>query len=131
MKLEFTKIDYVMTVVQDMSRSLEFYRDILGIPLKFHSDGWAELGTGTTTLALHGAGKPKAAENVPGPHRDLAGTCSIGFRVDDVHAVFDHLKSKGVPFTLPPTPRRNEGIMLAIATDPDGLEISFTQSLNN
>jgi lactoylglutathione lyase len=48
----FTQIDYTMVVVSDMQRSVEFYRDLLGIPLKFQSPDWTEFQTGTTTLAL-------------------------------------------------------------------------------
>jgi catechol 2,3-dioxygenase-like lactoylglutathione lyase family enzyme len=33
----FKQIDYTMVVVSDMQRSVEFYRDKLGIPLKFQT----------------------------------------------------------------------------------------------
>ena len=52
----FKQIDYTMVIVSDMQRSVEFYRDKLGIPLKFQSPEWTEFQTGTTTLALHGGG---------------------------------------------------------------------------
>ena len=57
----FKQIDYTMVVVSDMARSIEFYRDKLGIPLKFQSPDWTEFLTGTTTLALHGGGIPRQA----------------------------------------------------------------------
>ena len=44
----FKQIDYTMVVVSDMQRSVEFYRDKLGIPLKFQSPDWTEFQTGTT-----------------------------------------------------------------------------------
>jgi catechol 2,3-dioxygenase-like lactoylglutathione lyase family enzyme len=49
----FNKVDYIMVNVSDMSRSVAFYRDILGLSLKFESPGWSEFHTGATTLALH------------------------------------------------------------------------------
>jgi catechol 2,3-dioxygenase-like lactoylglutathione lyase family enzyme len=52
----FKQIDYTMVIVSDMARSVEFYRDKLGIPLKFESPEWTEFATGATTLALHGGG---------------------------------------------------------------------------
>jgi catechol 2,3-dioxygenase-like lactoylglutathione lyase family enzyme len=52
-----------MIVVSNMDRSVEFYRDKLGIPLKFQSPEWTEFATGATTLALHGGGIP--AEGPP------------------------------------------------------------------
>ena len=77
----FTQIDYTMIIVSDMDRSVEFYRDKLGIPLKFQSPDWTEFQTGATTLALHGGGVRQ--DQAPGgdPSKQ-AGTCSIGFNVD-------------------------------------------------
>ena len=45
----FSKVDYVMVNVSDMSRSVAFYRDTLGLVLKFESPGWSEFETGGTT----------------------------------------------------------------------------------
>ena len=55
----FKQLDYTMVIVSDMPRSVEFYRDKLGLPLKFESPEWTEFVTGTTTLALHGGGVVK------------------------------------------------------------------------
>ena len=121
----FKQIDYAMVIVSDMARSIEFYKDKLGIPLKFESPDWTEFQTGTTTLALHGGGirqEPRSESS----DKD-AGTCSIGFNVDDVDKTYEELKSKGVNFVMPPTQRENEGIRLAVCVDPDGLPISFAQ----
>jgi lactoylglutathione lyase len=49
----FSKVDYVMVNVSDMNRSVAFYRDTLGLSVKFESPGWSEFQTGATTLALH------------------------------------------------------------------------------
>ena len=71
----FQHVDYIMVTVSDMKRSVEFYRNILGIPLKFESPEWTEFQTGATTLVLHGGGapKPRSGEN----SEKFAGTCSI------------------------------------------------------
>ena len=45
-------------MVSDMERSVQFYRDTLGLKLRFQSPDWTEFDLGTTTLALHGGGKP-------------------------------------------------------------------------
>ncbi len=123
----FQHVDYIMVMVSDMKRSVEFYRDTLGIPLKFESPEWTEFLTGTTTLALHGGGapKPRSGEN----SEKFAGTCSIGFSVSDLETTFQQLKSKGVLFVMPPTQREGEGIRLAVALDPDGMPISFAQTM--
>ena len=49
----FKQIDYTMVVVSDMDESVEFYRDKLGIPLRFQLPEGTEFQTGVTTLALH------------------------------------------------------------------------------
>jgi lactoylglutathione lyase len=124
----FNQIDYTMVMVSDMQRSVEFYRDQLGIPLKFQSPEWTEFVTGATTLALHGGGVPQQSGS--GGKDQAAGTCSIGFNVDDVDQTYEELKAKGVNFVMPPTQREGEGIKLAVCVDPDGLSVSFAQLLS-
>jgi len=122
----FKQLDYTMIVVSDMQRSVEFYRDKLGIPLKFQSPDWTEFATGTTTLALHGGGVPSTQPPAGDPSK-VAGACSIGFNVDDVDKAYEELKAKGIRFVMPPMVREGEGIKLAVAIDPDGLPVSFAQ----
>jgi len=122
----FKQMDYTMVVVSNMDRSVEFYRDKLGIPLKFQSPDWTEFQTGTTTLALHGGGVPASGPPAGDPSKQ-AGHCSIGFNVENVDQTYEELQAKGVRFVMPPTQRENEGIRLAVAIDPDGLPVSFAQ----
>ena len=93
--------------VADMDRAVAFYRDTLGLPLKFSSPGWTEFSTGATTLALH----PASPENP-------SGTTHLGFGSADVLAVHHDLTAKGVRFTRPPTPEH--GITLAEFVDSEG-----------
>jgi lactoylglutathione lyase len=124
----FSKIDYVMVNVSDMSRSVAFYRDVLGIPLKFESPGWSEFQSGATTLALHPGARATASAAAAqcGP---VAGTCSIGFSVPDLNGTYAELGKRGAQFVMPPTDQPNEGIRLAVCIDPDGLAISFAEPL--
>jgi len=122
----FSKMDYVMVIVSDMNRSVEFYRDKLGFPLKFESPDWTEFQTGSTTLALHARGLAKSTAADTG---GTAGTCSFGFNVDNLDKTFAALSAKGVRFVMPPKTQEAEGIKLAVCVDPDGLAISFAESL--
>ena len=122
------QLNYAMVMVSDMRRSVEFYRDTLGIALKFQSPDWTEFLTGTTTLALHGGGVPQKHSGPPSEGKP-AGVCTIGFNVEDVDKTYEELKAKGVRFVMPPTQQDAEGIKLAVAIDPDGLTISFAQPL--
>jgi lactoylglutathione lyase len=124
----FTKVDYVMVNVSDMSRAVAFYRDALGVPLKFESPEWTEFRTGDTTLALHVAEKGDA-EAGAGRSGPTAGTCTIAFSVESLDATYAELGSRGVRFVMPPTDQPGEGIRLALCVDPDGLTISFVESI--
>jgi lactoylglutathione lyase len=122
----FRHVDYVMVNVSDMGRSVAFYRDVLGLPLRFESPGWSEFDTGTTTLALHLA--PSAGEGAAhgGP---TAGTCSIGFSVRSLDETYEALRARGAHFVMSPTTQEAEGIRLAVCVDPDGLAVSLAESL--
>ncbi|HET9220191.1 MAG TPA: VOC family protein [Terriglobia bacterium] len=122
----FNKIDYVMITVSNMARSVAFYKDKLGIPMKFGTPEWTEFQTGTTTLALHGGGQAREAAADPNAH--YAGTGSLGFNVDNLDLVYEQLQAKGVVFVTPPTARAGDGIRLAVAVDPDGFPISFGEA---
>ena len=50
------KLGYAIHFVADMDRAVVFYRDTVGLELKFSSPEWSEFATGATTLALRPAG---------------------------------------------------------------------------
>ena len=108
------KVDYTIVFVSEMKKAVEFYRDALGLPLRFESPGWAEFATDGTTLALHPAGHTPA------------GTCQPGFAVQDINAFHQTMQAKGVKCIMPPK-RQDFGGMLAVYADPDGLPFSVTE----
>ena len=108
-----TRLVYAIHYVADMDQAVAFYRDTLGLPLKFASPGWSEFATGETTLALH----PESAIN-------SAGTTHLGFRADDISAFHRDLSAKGVEFTRPPTPEH--GMTLAEFIDSEGARCSVS-----
>lgn len=123
MSIQLEKPDYIIVYVSDMQRSTAFYRDVLGLPLKFTSPGWTEFNTGTTTVALHTTGDHK----LPPHHgRPPAGQAHIGFIVDDIQAVYESLRAQDVMFSLPPQ-KQTSGVTLAVLHDPDGLGITLQQ----
>ena len=62
------RVSYAIVFVSDMKRSVAFYRDVIGLPLKFDSPEWSEFATEGATLALHRSEEPA----VPGRYRRLA-----------------------------------------------------------
>ena len=102
------KLTYVIKFVGDMDRAVKFYRDVLGLALKFQSPGWSEFVTGETTLGLH----PASETNPPG-------AVELGFGVPDLQAFHRELSEKGVQFTMPPR-KQDFGGDLAEFVDSEG-----------
>jgi lactoylglutathione lyase len=124
MPIQFQKPEYIIVYVSDMNRSLAFYRDTLGLPLKFTSPGWTEFNTGTTTIALHATPASKPADQ---PGRTPAGVAQLGFMVENLQSVYELLKAQDVLFAMPPQ-KQSSGVTLAVLRDPDGLGITLQQS---
>lgn len=114
------RLRYVIVFVSDMKRSVSFYRDVLGLPLKFESAGWTEFSTGAATLALHASGGRQAeGDEAPGP---AAGRCRPGLGVPDLDAFHRRMRERGVPCVQ--EPEEVFGARVAQYLDPDGLAIS-------
>jgi catechol 2,3-dioxygenase-like lactoylglutathione lyase family enzyme len=90
-KMQGTQFKYAIKFVADMDKAVKFYRDALGLKVKFESAGWSEFVTGETTLALH-----------PASEKNPAGKVELGFTVADVEAFYRDMSAKGVPFSMPP-----------------------------
>jgi lactoylglutathione lyase len=123
MTIQLQKPDYIVVYVSDMSRSTAFYRDVLGLPMRFTSPGWTEFNTGTVTLALHRTGETKLP---PSQGRPPAGQAHLGFVVDDLQGTYEALKAQDVYFSLPPQ-LQPTGRTLAVLHDPDGFGITLQQ----
>jgi len=108
------KLSHIIEFVADMNRATAFYRDVVGLPLKFQSPGWTEFDTGETVLALH-----PASANGP------AGKIELGFTVPDLQQFHAELTGKGVLFPMAPT-KQDFGGMLAQFADSEGAHISVS-----
>jgi len=115
---------YAVVFVSDMKRSIEFYRDVLGLPLRFQSPEWAEFETPGTTLALHHTDALSAADDTK--DENVAGQCHPSFTVDNIDAYHERLTSKGVVCVRPPK-EEEYGRTLAKYVDPDGLPFTLSQ----
>jgi lactoylglutathione lyase len=110
------RLSYIIGFVADMDRAIKFYRDIVGLPLKFQSPGWSEFATGETTLGLHPASEKKPA-----------GKVEMGFNVPDLQRFHAEMTSKGVQFRMVPAKQEFRG-MLAQFVDSEGAHISVSDS---
>jgi predicted enzyme related to lactoylglutathione lyase len=111
-----TRFSHIIEFVADMDRAVAFYRDVIGLPLKFQSPEWSEFATGETTLALH----PASAKNP-------AGKLDMGFTVPDLQQFHAEMQAKGVRFPMEPT-KQDFGGMLAQFVDTEGAHGSVSGS---
>ncbi len=113
----------IRVITDDVSRLVEFYEHVTGMPVHWSTPVFAELQTpagtlaiaGTQTVALFGAGSARPADN----H-----TAIIEFLVDDVDAEYDKLKQLVCDFVNEPTtmPWGNRSLLFR---DPDGNLVNF------
>ncbi|MGB9067807.1 MAG: VOC family protein [Candidatus Acidiferrales bacterium] len=111
------KLSHVIEFVADMDAAVKFYRDVIGLPLKFQSPGWSEFVTGETSFALHPASESKTA-----------GSVELGFQVDDLGKFHQEMSAKGIKFSMPPT-KQEYGRMLAQFVDSEGAHSSVSAAM--
>jgi lactoylglutathione lyase len=115
------RVNYAIVFVSDMKRSIEFYRDVLGLPLRFESPQWTEFATDGATLALHvSEPAPSAASRKP-----LAGLCRPGLSVTKLDEFHQRMTEHRVPCLQ--EPKETFGVRIAQYIDPDGLVISVSE----
>ena len=117
------RLSYAIVFVSDMRRAVSFYRDVLGLPLRFESPGCTEFATEGATLALHASEGPHSAkddaQNVP------AGRCRPGLSVPNLDAFHQRMTERNVPCVQ--EPKDTFGARIAQYVDPDGLVISVSE----
>ncbi len=112
------RVSWPIVFVSDMARSVSFYRDVLGLSLKFESPEWTEFGTdGVTVLALHKSDGPNADKD--DPQLEPAGRCRPGLQVPNLDEFHKRMTEKNVPCAQEPT--ELFGAKIAQYIDPDGL----------
>ena len=111
----------ITVLVTNLERSIAFYRDILGFFEIDSSAANAVLASGDTRLVLR---------TVHDLSAEAGRLIYLNLEVGDVEAVYQELKSKGVPFVHGPRPvNRGDKLELWAASfsDPDRHNIAITQ----
>jgi catechol 2,3-dioxygenase-like lactoylglutathione lyase family enzyme len=107
-------ISVVYFYVRDLDRAVDFFRDLLGIPLEWSDSNWAEATLGGTRFALH-------AWHEGAPEPGSAGV-QVSFLVDDVDATAARLSEAGVD--VGPVQREPYGAHCRVA-GPEGYAFSL------
>jgi lactoylglutathione lyase len=107
------RLKYVIKYVADMSEAVAFFRDRLGMELRFQSPFWTEFDTGDTTLALH-----------PATARHPAESTQLGLHEADLDGLYATRGERGLIFGE--QPHRERGVNLASVLDSDGVECGIS-----
>ena len=113
----------IRIITDDVARLVEFYERATGVTATWANENFAELATGSATLAIGSTGT--VALFAPGSASPAANSSVIvEFLVDDVDAVHQHLKSFVEHFVNEPTtmPWGNRSLLFR---DPDGNLVNF------
>ena len=117
------RLSYAIIFVSDMKRSMSFYRDVVGLTLRFESPVWMEFDTGGATVALHKSDSPADGRS---DHRlEPAGCCRPGFSVPDLDTFHRRMVESDV--TCIREPEEEFGARIAQYADPDGLVFSVSE----
>lgn len=138
-------IHHSSITVRDLDRSVDFYGNVLGLPLLYTAEGGGEevsRGVGVSEaqvrIAMFEVGEDllELIEYVH-PKTEPAGLrpCDVGsmhvaFRVTDIHQVYEDLRGKGVKFNAPPietTEGPLKGWIWAYFSDPDGAQLELVE----
>jgi len=115
--LAFDKVGAVILLVSNMEKSVAFYKDTLGLPIKTRSSDWTEFFSNKTVLALHPAKKKAGMKTGAG--------MLVGFEVGDFDTTVRKLQEKNVSFYK--KPKQEPFGKHAIIKDPDGHLISIAE----
>ena len=116
------QLTYTIVFVSDMSRAVSFYRDVLGLTLRFETSHWTEFDTGTATVALHLATAPGDART---ERNEPAGRARPGLSVPDLDEFHRRMIAKNVRCLE--APRETFGARIATYADPDGLVLAVSE----
>ncbi len=108
-------VDVVWMTTSDMDRAVNFYRDILGLPVTYTSPYWSSVQCGSCSIGIHAGG-----DGTPAPRG-----WTLCLVASDLKALKAQLQQAGVWIAdeLHETPRG----MLMDFQDPDGSTLQAIQ----
>lgn len=119
MEFAVERVSTIILRVADLERSTAFYRDTIGLPLRFGNGAFSFFDGGGVDLVLNRDGDPAA----------VSSTTEVVLEVDDVMAAHLALTRRGVSFRVAPRPVTEDAdrqLLAADFRDPDGHLLSIT-----
>ena len=111
-----TSLYAICLLVENLEKSLSFYRDILGLIVNSTDTGYVDFKLGDTLLAVFE--KNAATAMFPKAHMMTGGGAVFAYQVDDVASACEKLKAKGVEIFEGPK-EMPWGQTVAYFKDPD------------
>jgi catechol 2,3-dioxygenase-like lactoylglutathione lyase family enzyme len=118
------KVSNLILRVSDMERSVAFYRDQVGLALRFAGEEFSGFDAGSLTLMLNRPETPSRAANA-----GLSALTEIVLEAADIGAAHAALAARGVEFRVEPRVVTSDGqrdLLAADFRDPDGHVLSLT-----
>ena len=107
----------VIIAVSDLEKSVKFYNEVIGLPIKNRRDNWIELAKQGATVILHKATRPINTGT------SIENGIVIGLVVGDIESAIQELKSQNV--TIYRDIQSHKIGKNAILLDPDKYMISL------
>ncbi len=120
--MNIKKVGNVILAVKDIDKSIEFYHEIIGLPIKNQRRSWVDLGLSGSLLSLHPASL--TAQHIGS---SIENGITIGFLVGDVESAVKELKEKGV--TIYRDIIEKDAGKNAVILDPDDYLISLFEPI--
>ena len=90
--MHLTRLGNVMLAVKDLDKAVEFYHDIIGLPIKNKRKTWVDLGTTGALISLH-----PAVSTTKHVGSSVDNGITIGFTVGDVTSAVAEMRAKNIP----------------------------------
>ena len=117
--MNINRVSNVILAVNDLEKSVNFYHEILGMPIKNKRDNWVDLGqSGGSLLSLH-----QAENDEPNSGTSIHNGVLVGLIVGDIGSAIEELKSKNVKIHR--DIQQKDAGKNAIVLDPDYYLISL------
>src|SRR6266487_6644195 len=120
------RVDYVILYVAHLERSIAFYRQLIGLQLKFQDRGYAEFVTDGTKFGLFE--RAELPELIGRDARAGGPGGEIAFLVRDVDGEAARLRAAGAEILAGPTDRP-WGHRTLHLLDPDGFVVELAQEI--
>ncbi len=120
--MNIKRVGNVILAVKDLAKSVSFYNEIIGLPIKQQRKSWVDLGSKGALISLH-----PASESSPHSGTSIENGITIGFLVGDIKSSIEELKSKGVKIHR--DVEEKDAGKNAVILDPDDYMISLFEPI--